>query len=81
VLAVPDLLYSSQIIYARNFQTIPLLIVASAWYLAVTSVLTVGQFYLERHFARGNHRLPPTPMQQLRGFLATHAPLPTKKAS
>jgi polar amino acid transport system permease protein len=81
VLAVPDLLYSSQIIYSRNFQTIPLLIVASIWYLAVTSVLTVGQFYLERHFARGNHRLPPTPLQQLRGFLRTHASLPTKKAS
>jgi polar amino acid transport system permease protein len=80
VLAVPDLLYSAQIIYSRNFQTIPLLIVASIWYLVVTSILSIGQFYLERHFARGNHRLPPTPIQQLRGFLRTHAPLPTKEA-
>ena len=32
---------------------IPLLIVASIWYLAMTSVLYVGQYYLERHFARG----------------------------
>ena len=79
VLAVPDLLYSAQVIYARNFQTIPLLIVASIWYLVVTSVLTVGQFYLERYFARGNHRLPPTPIQQLRMFLRTHAPLPVKE--
>ena len=36
-----------------NFQIIPLLIVASLWYLAMTSVLYVGQYYLERHFARG----------------------------
>jgi polar amino acid transport system permease protein len=79
VLAVPDLLYSAQVIYSRNFQTIPLLIVASIWYLVVTSVLTIGQFYLERHFARGNHRLPPTPVQQLRAFLRTHAVLPTKE--
>lgn len=74
VLAVPDLLYASQIIYARNFLTIPLLIVASIWYLVVTSVLTVGQFYLERYYARGNHRLAPTPIQQLRTFFRTHAP-------
>ena len=75
VLAVPDLLYSAQVIYSRNFQTIPLLIVASIWYLVVTSVLTVGQFYLERHYARGNRNLPPTPLQQLRRFFRTHSPL------
>ena len=79
VLAVPDLLYSAQVIYSRNFQTIPLLIVASIWYLVVTSVLTVGQFYLERHFARGNHRLPPTPLQQLKAFFRTHSPRTTRE--
>jgi polar amino acid transport system permease protein len=73
VLAVPDLLYSAQIIYSRNFQTIPLLVVASIWYLAVTSVLSVGQFYLERRYARGQRNLPPTPMQRVRSFFATHA--------
>ncbi|GAA3664765.1 amino acid ABC transporter permease [Nocardioides ginsengisoli] len=75
VLAVPDLLYSAQVIYARNFQTIPLLIVASVWYLVVTSVLTVGQFYLERHYARGNRNLPPTPLQQVRRIFSTHSRL------
>ncbi|MFF9479414.1 amino acid ABC transporter permease [Streptomyces sp. NPDC014733] len=73
VLAVPDLLYSAQIIYSRNFQTVPLLIVACVWYFAVTSVLSVGQYYVERRFARGNRTLPPTPLQQLRAFFRTHA--------
>ena len=54
-------------IYSNNFQTIPLLIVISLWYLAITSVLYVGQYYLERHFARGSSReLPPTPWQRVR---------------
>ena len=80
VISVPDLLYSSQIIYARNFETIPLLIVASLWYLLATSVLSVGQYYLERRFARGNQRqLPPTPLQQLKRFFSTHAPRPAKE--
>ena len=50
VLAIPELLYSAQIIYSRNFQTIPLLIVASAWYLLCTSILTVIQSRIERRF-------------------------------
>lgn len=53
VIAVPELLYSAQLIYTRNFETIPLLMVVSIWYLAVTSVLTVGQMYIEKHFAKG----------------------------
>jgi polar amino acid transport system permease protein len=38
------------------FQPIPLLLVAATWYLAITSVLMVGQFYLERYFSRGASR-------------------------
>lgn len=53
VLAFPELLYSAQLIYSQTFQTVPLLIMASLWYLIVTSILTVGQFYLERHYGRG----------------------------
>ncbi|MBN9619517.1 MAG: amino acid ABC transporter permease [Actinobacteria bacterium] len=53
VIALSDLLYSAQSIYAHNFQTIPLLIVVSLWYLLLTSVLTVAQGFLERHFNRG----------------------------
>ena len=38
------------------FQPIPLLMVASTWYLVVTSILMVGQYYLERYYARGASR-------------------------
>lgn len=53
VIAVGDLLYGAQIIYSVNFKTIPLLITASIWYLVCTSVLYVGQYYLERYYGRG----------------------------
>ena len=43
-------------IAAREFEPVPLLLVAAAWYLAVTSVLMVGQYYLERHYSRGISR-------------------------
>ncbi|HEX4361373.1 MAG TPA: amino acid ABC transporter permease [Pseudonocardia sp.] len=54
VLAFPELLYSAQLIYSANFKTIPLLLTASLWYLLMNSVLTVGQYYLERRFSRGD---------------------------
>ena len=78
VIAVQELLFTVQIIYARTFLTIPLLIVASIWYLAMTSILTIGQYYLERRFGRGTQRgLPPTPLQRFRRMLVTfHAPPP-----
>ncbi len=40
-------------IYSQNFQQIPLLIVVCIWYLAMTSVLSIGQYFLERHYGRG----------------------------
>jgi polar amino acid transport system permease protein len=43
-------------IAAREFEPVPLLLVAAAWYLLVTSILMVGQFYLERYFSRGVSR-------------------------
>ena len=78
VIAYTELLYSVQTIYDRTYQIIPLLMVATIWYLVVSSVLTVGQFYVERHFARGTAReLPPTPLQRLRHlFFTFHAPPP-----
>jgi polar amino acid transport system permease protein len=54
--SVFDLLFAASQIYAANFKTIPLLIVASAWYLAMTSVLYVGQYFIERRFGRGFSR-------------------------
>ncbi len=53
VIAVQDLLYSVQLIYNQNFQVIPLLLVATIWYIAMTTLLSVGQHYVERHYARG----------------------------
>jgi polar amino acid transport system permease protein len=43
-------------IAARIFEPVPLLLVAATWYLVVTSILMVGQFYLERYFSRGATR-------------------------
>ncbi|MBN9613582.1 MAG: amino acid ABC transporter permease [Actinobacteria bacterium] len=61
VTAVPftlDLYGRANEIAAVTYQPVPMLIVASAWYLVVTSILMVGQFYLERHFAKGVAQRP-----------------------
>lgn len=83
VLALPELLYSAQLIYSVNYLIIPLLLVASIWYLIVTSVLTFGQYYIERYYARGSTRsLPDTPLQRLRRNLVRfHAPTPSTEAA
>lgn len=53
VIAGNDLMTNMQQIYAQTYQVIPLLIVASVWYLIVTSILTILQRQLERRFGRG----------------------------
>ncbi|GAA1462318.1 amino acid ABC transporter permease [Nocardiopsis exhalans] len=53
VIGGSDLLTAVQNVYAQNFQVIPLLAVAVFWYLALTSLLSVGQHYLEKRFGRG----------------------------
>jgi len=64
---VYELLGAANNISAVNYEIIPLLIVASLWYLIVTTVLSIGQYYLERHFSKGALRTPPpTPLQRLR---------------
>jgi polar amino acid transport system permease protein len=66
-LSPPEVLYAAQLIYSVNYRTIQLLIVASLWYLIMTTVLTIGQFYVERYFGRGATRdLPKTPLQRFR---------------
>jgi len=54
-----DLLHSVQTVYNRTFEVIPLLIVAVLWYLVITSVLGVGQRYLERYYARSERDAQP----------------------
>ncbi|HLI13771.1 MAG TPA: amino acid ABC transporter permease [Alphaproteobacteria bacterium] len=54
---VAELMLSSQLIYARNFETIPLLLVAAAWYLIITTIFSIGQRQIEHRYAEGNsHR-------------------------
>lgn len=67
IVALPELFYTVQVIYNRNQQVIPLLLVAAVWYTIFTTVLSVAQYYIERRFARGTAReLPPTPLQKAR---------------
>ena len=70
VIAAPELFGNAEIIAARNFTVIQLLLVASLWYLFATSILTVGQYYVERYYGRGSARTQPeTPIQKLRRTL------------
>jgi polar amino acid transport system permease protein len=54
VLGLADLMTTAQLIYGRNFEQIALLIVASFWYLVLTTVLTLGQGWLERRLGRSD---------------------------
>lgn len=72
VVSYPDLLRSAQIISGRTYAVMEMLFVASFWYLALTSVFSVGQYYLERRYARGSLRdLPKTPWQKVKANLST----------
>lgn len=65
IVALPELFYSVQVIYGRNQQIIPLLLVAVVWYAIITTLLSVVQYYVERRFSRGAVvELPPTPLQR-----------------
>jgi len=62
-----ELLRRAGDIYSTNLRVVELLLDASIWYLVLTSLATIGQFYLERRFARGAARdLPLTPWQRVR---------------
>ncbi|TKV60854.1 amino acid ABC transporter permease [Nakamurella flava] len=66
-MAIAELFYQVQVIYGRNGRVVPLLMVATVWYIVLTTALSVVQYYVERHYAKGAVRtLPPTPWQRLR---------------
>lgn len=66
VVGAGDLLSRTSAIGARNFATIEMLLVASFWYVVLTSVSSYGQYHLERRFARGTARaLPRTALQRI----------------
>ncbi len=54
VIQFSEILHNAQIIYFANTRVLELLMVASFWYLAVVTVLSIGQHYIERYFARGH---------------------------
>jgi polar amino acid transport system permease protein len=66
VITVTELLYTAELIYAVNYKVIPLLITVSIWYIACTSVLYVGQGYLERYYGRGTRGDAQTALERIR---------------
>ncbi|MGA2528383.1 MAG: amino acid ABC transporter permease [Acidimicrobiales bacterium] len=77
VVTYAELLFQTQNIQNRTFEIIPLYIMASFWYLFLTTLFTMGQFYVERYYARGSsYALPLTPMQRLRRNLTTLRRIP-----
>ncbi len=57
VVAVTELLYSAQLIYNKNYKIIPLLLVATIWYVVLTSLLSLAQYWTEKYYSRGyQHR-------------------------
>ncbi|MCI4063924.1 amino acid ABC transporter permease [Micromonospora sp. R77] len=53
IIAGRDLMTAVQTVYQGNYKVIPLLVVAAIWYLALVSLLSVGQWLIERRFGRG----------------------------
>jgi polar amino acid transport system permease protein len=78
VIAMADVLYTVQAIYNRTFQTIPMLIVACIWYLIVTSVLYIGQSFIERRYARGASRQAPRSFLDSLKIRRTPPPVPDR---
>ncbi len=66
-IGVIELTGAAQNIYASNYKIMDLLICASLWYVIMTTILSIGQYYIERHFGRGALRNQPlTPIERLR---------------
>ncbi|GAA3436613.1 amino acid ABC transporter permease [Kutzneria kofuensis] len=54
VVAINELFYQVQVIYGRNARVVALLMVATVWYVVLTSLLSLVQHYVERHYAKGS---------------------------
>ncbi|MGV9450445.1 amino acid ABC transporter permease [Streptomyces sp. NPDC003635] len=67
-----ELLRATSTIGSTSYAVMEMLFVACIWYLVMTSVFSVFQYYLERRYARGSTRsLPPTPWQKIKANLGT----------
>jgi polar amino acid transport system permease protein len=74
VLAVYDIFHTIQVIYNRTQRVLPMLLVAVVWYVLLTTILSVLQYYVERIFSKGASRAAPkTPFQRLRSRLGSIA--------
>ncbi|MFI1724713.1 amino acid ABC transporter permease [Streptomyces sp. NPDC020489] len=72
VVTYPELTRSATSIGSTSYAVMEMLFVASLWYLFMTSVFSVFQFYLERRYARGSTRnLPATPWQKVKANLTS----------
>nr|WP_234348055.1 amino acid ABC transporter permease [Streptomyces specialis] len=75
VIYYEELFRAADTISSRNLAVMELLFVATVWYLILTTVFSIGQFYLERYYAKGSSRqLPPTPWQRIRAQLTSFRP-------
>jgi polar amino acid transport system permease protein len=64
---ITELFFQLQSIGSRTFKTFPAAVAATIWYLLITSILMVGQYYLERHFGRGFGQQKPKNKRFARG--------------
>ncbi|MEU3208594.1 amino acid ABC transporter permease [Streptomyces cyaneofuscatus] len=53
VMAIGELFHQVQVVYGRSGRVVPLLMVATAWYIILTTALSIIQYYVERHYAKG----------------------------
>jgi polar amino acid transport system permease protein len=83
VLGIFDLMGTSEFIFGQaTFLEIPLLVVASIWYLVMTTVLSIGQYFLERRFGRGTTRdVSARPLERLIGRMRAARSAPAKARS
>ncbi|QKV73853.1 amino acid ABC transporter permease [Amycolatopsis sp. Hca4] len=65
IISAHDLMSNIQDVYAQNYQVIPMLVVAGAWYLALVTLLAGPQSWLERRFGRGTTTAGPGPAARL----------------
>ncbi|MBW4721045.1 amino acid ABC transporter permease [Saccharothrix obliqua] len=56
VVAIGELFYQVQVVYGRNARVVALLMVATIWYIVLTTLLSIVQFYVEKHYAKGATR-------------------------
>jgi polar amino acid transport system permease protein len=67
-----ELFRAGTTISSRNLAVMEMLVVVSVWYLLLTTIFSIGQYYLERYYAKGVDRTqPPTPLQRIRAQLTS----------